>query len=306
MHGPPCRSPLLLGTLCFLRIWLDCTRCLLNTSGYCLSALSSAPLELLIGAGGGFHSVPILLLIYPQEKTELITAISLAVVFFNATSGPLAYARMKRVDYKSGIVFAIATIPGAILGASPQRTFPGYFRCDIWRLDDHRRDLPLVLNQEHHSRPEHHDHLAKRSKVWRILDERRLTDADGTTYHYAFNPSCRGRVEYFCWFCFEFARSGRRFYPRTCARQSAGFPRPYCHRNLPFCARHHGAAGLLPTSRRGSSSMGVRRTLLLGIGVVVGAQFGALLSKRVGGKLIIRGSAVALVFVGIRLIVGQL
>ena len=71
----------------------------------------------LIGAGGGFILVPILLLAYPDEKTELITGISLAVVFFNASSGSLAYARMKRVDYKSGILFSIATIPGAVLGA---------------------------------------------------------------------------------------------------------------------------------------------------------------------------------------------
>src|SRR5512143_28892 len=71
----------------------------------------------LIGAGGGFVLMPILLLLYPNESPELLTAISLAVVFFNASSGTAAYARMKRVDYKSGIVFAIATIPGAILGA---------------------------------------------------------------------------------------------------------------------------------------------------------------------------------------------
>src|SRR6266700_980875 len=71
----------------------------------------------LIGAGGGFLLVPILLILYPNENTELITSISLAVVFFNALSGSWAYSRMKRVDYKSGIIFAIATIPGAILGA---------------------------------------------------------------------------------------------------------------------------------------------------------------------------------------------
>jgi uncharacterized membrane protein YfcA len=57
----------------------------------------------LIGAGGGFILMPVLLLVYPRDKTELITAISLAVVFFNALSGSFAYARMKRVDYKSGI-----------------------------------------------------------------------------------------------------------------------------------------------------------------------------------------------------------
>src|SRR6185295_1618467 len=56
----------------------------------------------LIGAGGGFILVPILLLMYPNETSERIASISLAVVFFNAFSGSLAYARMKRIDYKSG------------------------------------------------------------------------------------------------------------------------------------------------------------------------------------------------------------
>ena len=71
----------------------------------------------LIGVGGGFILVPILLLLYPHESPQTITAISLAVVFFNALSGSWAYARMGRIDYKSGLRFAAATIPGAILGA---------------------------------------------------------------------------------------------------------------------------------------------------------------------------------------------
>ena len=52
----------------------------------------------MIGAGGGFLLVPILLLVYPKENTELITSTSLAVVFFNALSGTWAYSRMKRID----------------------------------------------------------------------------------------------------------------------------------------------------------------------------------------------------------------
>jgi uncharacterized membrane protein YfcA len=71
----------------------------------------------LIGAGGGFVLVPILLLLYPNESPEIITCISLAVVFFNALSGSLAYSRMRRIDYKSGLLFSLATIPGAILGS---------------------------------------------------------------------------------------------------------------------------------------------------------------------------------------------
>jgi uncharacterized membrane protein YfcA len=64
--------------------------------------------------------------------------------------------------------------------------------------------------------------------------------------------------------------------------------------------------GTLVHVAQGVFVQGVRRTILLSIGVVVGAQFGAMLSNRVGGKLIIRGLAVALAFVGLRLIVSQL
>ena len=37
----------------------------------------------LIGAGGGFVLMPILLLLYPKENPEILASISLAVVFFN-------------------------------------------------------------------------------------------------------------------------------------------------------------------------------------------------------------------------------
>jgi hypothetical protein len=50
---------------------------------------------------------------------------------------------------------------------------------------------------------------------------------------------------------------------------------------------------------------GVRRTLLLAVGVVIGAQFGAALSNRVGGRMIIRGLAAGLALVGLRLILSE-
>ena len=100
----------------------------------------------MIGAGGGFILVPILLLVYPSENTELITSTSLAVVFFNALSGTWAYSRMKRVDYKSGIIFAIATIPGAILGAHHHR-LPAApcLRHHLWHFDDRRGNFLMGL-----------------------------------------------------------------------------------------------------------------------------------------------------------------
>ncbi len=95
--------------------------------GFVVGALGT-----LIGAGGGFVLMPVLLLLYPLESPGTITSVSLAVVFCNALSGSWAYARMARIDYKSGLLFAAATVPGAIAGALstnylPRRAFNGVF-----------------------------------------------------------------------------------------------------------------------------------------------------------------------------------
>jgi uncharacterized membrane protein YfcA len=86
----------------------------------------------LIGSGGGFLLVPVLLLLHPSTPPDVVTGVSLAVVFFNAASGSLAYGRMGRINYRAGIVFAIAALPGAVLGVYatsliPRRVFDGIF-----------------------------------------------------------------------------------------------------------------------------------------------------------------------------------
>lgn len=70
----------------------------------------------LIGAGGGFLLVPLLLYLYPAESPAALTSISLSVVALNALSGTAAYARAKRVDYRTGLALSIASVPGAMGG----------------------------------------------------------------------------------------------------------------------------------------------------------------------------------------------
>ena len=53
----------------------------------------------------------------------------------------------------------------------------------------------------------------------------------------------------------------------------------------------------------GALSKGILQTIGLSIGVLIGAQLGARLSKRFKGALIIRGLAVALGVVGIRILI---
>jgi len=82
----------------------------------------------LIGAGGGFILAPILLFMYPAALPDQLAAVSLAVVFANATVGSITYWLRDRVDVRSALTFAAAAIPAAIAGVwinsiLPRQTF---------------------------------------------------------------------------------------------------------------------------------------------------------------------------------------
>ena len=90
---------------------------ILTWPGLVLLGIAVGTYGTMIGAGGGFVLVPLLLILYPGKPPEAITSISLAVVFLNAASGTVAYVRQRRIDFLAANCFAVATIPGAIAGA---------------------------------------------------------------------------------------------------------------------------------------------------------------------------------------------
>jgi hypothetical protein len=70
----------------------------------------------MIGLGGGFLIVPILVLLFNVEIHRAVGT-SLMMIVFTAASATFAYARQKRIDYKVGLILTIGTVPGAVLGA---------------------------------------------------------------------------------------------------------------------------------------------------------------------------------------------
>lgn len=69
----------------------------------------------MLGLGGGFIIVPALT--YMGMGPYQAASTSLFAVFSTSASSTIAYARQKRIDYSLGIRFALAAIPGAVLGA---------------------------------------------------------------------------------------------------------------------------------------------------------------------------------------------
>ena len=76
----------------------------------------------LVGLGGGLIFVPVLLFLsnyydaFSWVNPQSVVAMSLLLMIFTGLSSTLTYLKGKRVDVKSGFIFLIGSIPGALTG----------------------------------------------------------------------------------------------------------------------------------------------------------------------------------------------
>jgi uncharacterized membrane protein YfcA len=68
------------------------------------------------GVGGGIFIVPLLTLVYSFSPSNAVGT-SITTIAFTATAATINYSKQKRIYYKTGLLCALATTPGAILGA---------------------------------------------------------------------------------------------------------------------------------------------------------------------------------------------
>lgn len=248
----------------------------------------------LIGAGGGFVLVPILLLLYPKESPDVITSISLAVIFFNAASGSLAYTRMKRIDYKSGKFLAAATIPGAVLGAIttafiPRRVFNVVFGVLLL-------GAAVVLIWT----PEKKTHLGGKCIPGQLV--RKLVEADGTEHVYSYNLMLGLLLSVVVGYISSLFGIGGGIVHVPALVYLLNFPVHIATATSHFILAIMAFTGTAVHIKTGAFHHGFYRTAALSLGVLAGAQLGAKLFNRFHGVWIIRCLAVALGFVGVRVL----
>lgn len=248
----------------------------------------------LVGAGGGFILTPILLLLYPHDSAQTLTAISLTAVFFNAASGTAAYARQRRTDFRTGTVFALATLPGAVAGALvigvvSRKAFDALMAAVLVLLA-----LWLIAGERWPTRRPTHGRLLRR----------RLVDREGTEYDYLV-PLGRGALySLVVGFVSSFLGIGGGVIHVPLLVRALGFPTHIATATSHFVLAVMAGAGTLTHIVTGSfqHGHGVRRALLLSAGVVVGAQLGAHLSLRLRGRAIELLLAAALLALATRLL----
>ena len=251
----------------------------------------------LVGAGGGFVLVPALLFIYPGEKPASITSISLAVVFFNALSGSAAYARLKRIDYFTGLIFAAASLPGAVggaylVGAVPRAVFDVIFGAVLLLLAAYT--LRSVGRTRTMRAP-----LTGRFVIRRVMPG----DEEGAEFRYSFNMLqgilFSGGIGFFS----SLLGIGGGVISVPMMITVLHVPVHVAVATSQFVLAFMSAEGSAVHLQNGDlAGANVVRALLLAAGAIPGAQVGAQLSRRFKGPVIARLLVIALFVVGARLL----
>ncbi|MCL4458969.1 MAG: sulfite exporter TauE/SafE family protein [Chloroflexi bacterium] len=251
----------------------------------------------LVGAGGGFLIVPAMLLVYHSTPQQAVGT-SLCVVMLNALSGTISYARQRRVDYHSGFKFALATLPGAAIGAY----LSSYLSSGVFNLIFGLLliIIALFLLMRPEAAVKENDASEGESPLSVNHTHRILVDARGDVFTYAFNERNGVIMSFFVGFFSSILGIGGGIIHVPALVHLFSFPAHVATATSHFILAISAGAGSL-------FHLGLRHVLytpavLMGTGAVAGAQAGAAISQRLRGRSIVRFLSVALIFVGGRLL----
>jgi uncharacterized protein len=250
----------------------------------------------LIGAAGGFLLVPILLFLYPEDTPATITSITLTVAFFNALSGSVAYGRLRRIDYRSGLLFSLPGMAGAIIGANVTALLSrGLFQllfgaalllAAIYLMVRPMRKgiIPAITNHP-------------------VI---KITDGHGNSYTYSYSRIMGIAIAFGVGLLSGLLGIGGGIIHVPALTQLLCFPVHIATATSHFVVAITTFSAVITHIFTGAYAHGVRRALVLSAGAIIGAQFGARLSQRVPGILVVRLLAGGLVIVAIRLLITSL
>ncbi|MSQ61501.1 MAG: sulfite exporter TauE/SafE family protein [Dehalococcoidia bacterium] len=251
----------------------------------------------LVGAGGGSILVPVLLLSYPRLSPTHLTSLSLLVVFFNAASGSVAYARLRRIDYLSGLIFAAAALPWSIAGAFavaviPQRTFDILLALLLLALAGYTwwaAERAMAI------RPAIRGHA--------VITRTVAGEERGSAYRYSYNLRHGIAFSVLIGFISSLLGIGGGVVHVPIMIRLLHFPVHVAIATSQFVLAITSASGSAVHLGRGDlDSTDLVHALLLAIGVIPGAQVGARLAQQFRGTGIVRLLTVALAVLGLRLL----
>ena len=263
-----------------------------------LIGLGSGAYGVLVGAGGGFILGPALLII-SDSPPEKVAGTVLAAIALNSALAALTYRRAGVVDYRSGLLFAGAAAPGAVIGAMGA----GAVAPEVFRIAFGALLIALAVYLA--LRPTVSDDGGRENGGPRLfaaaVKTRTIRTADGETRVYTFDEALATSFNAALGFVSSFFGVGGGFLRTPILVTVFGFPVRVAAASSVFALAIYGGAGAITHMALGHIEP--FPTLVFGgIGLALGGQIGARLSGRVKGAWIMRMLLVVVLALGIRLI----
>ena len=260
---------------------------ILEIAGLAATGFLAGIFGTIVGIGGGIVFVPVFLLIFhftPQQATGT----SLFAIFFNVLSGSISYLRQKRVDIKAGWKFALATIPGAFLGAWLANFLTSNILQIIFGL------LLIIVAALSFIRAEPKSIMPKEGEM------RRIEDIHGHTFLYRPREGLGVFLSLLIGIISSLIGIGGGIIHVPAMIYLLGFPVHIATATSQFVLVISTFFGSIGHITLGDTL--IIPGLIVGIAAIPGAILGAELSRRLKGLLIIRLLAIALITLGIRLL----
>lgn len=244
----------------------------------------------LVGAGGGFLLVPVFLLVH-KFPHEIAVGTSLAIVVFNACSGALGYVKDRKVDFRAGILFGLATIPGAIGGSYLTSMMSGPLFLRIFGIFLICVSLYLFFRK-----PRQDGEPIQGRTGWGWITRR----ANGHEFEY-HEPTGLG-ISVVVGAVSSWLGIGGGILHVPAMTEILRFPVHVAVATSHFVLAWSALAGAAMHARAGHVDW--RVALSAGMGALIGAQLGVRFSRKAKGSAILRYLSLALLLVGLRLLVG--
>ena len=249
----------------------------------------------LIGAGGGFIIVPAMLIFHPTLSPAIVTAVSLIAVLANSISGVSVYAKLKRIDYKTGLLFLLATLPGGVIGALlVNHIDKNLFQSLVGIL------LVMIAFYVFFKKSPSRQSLPTTSFA------RSITDSTGSNYKYQVRIFTGIPIVFVVGFIAGMIGVGGGIINVPAFILLVGIPLQIAVATSQFMIVGTSLASNITNILEGDLSGQWPIAITLAIGTIIGGQIGSRLSQKIASVLIVRALAAALLLVGIRLLINSL
>lgn len=247
----------------------------------------------LIGVGGGFFVVPFLLVFLPglPFTPETATAASLGIVFLSAVSATAGNAPRRRIDYRTGLILAAGTLPGAwfgreVIGRLTDRQFSIAFGALLIAI-------ALYLT------------CVRLKPGGRLLrgKPREHADGEGQVHRYEVNAPAGFAYAIVVGLVSSLFGVGGGLLLVPFLVVAYGMPTILATSTAQFTFLFAALVGFVEAARRGQVTRpGLEVLAALGIGVIVGAQLGVAAARRVSDRVVRLSISAVLVGVGVLLL----